>query len=156
MTESNVIAGAEAIFLPGNSTGILVCHGFNGTPQSVEYLVNGFASYGYTVYAPRLKGHGTTIGEMEEATYQDWTSNLHEAYLLLKQTCRHIFVIGQSMGGALTLDLATKEACDGVLTINAALSVPEYEALAHQLEPRCVAEGKPDVKDTQATEITYE
>jgi carboxylesterase len=93
---------------------------------------------------------------MEEATYHDWISNLNDAYLLLKKTCRHIFVIGQSMGGALALHLASKEAFDGVLTINAALSVPGYEAFANQVEPRFIAEGKPDVKDLQATEITYE
>ena len=156
MAESKVISGAEAIFLSGNSTGILISHGFNGTPQSVKYLAEEFAKYGYTVYAPRLKGHGTTIQEMEEATYQDWIADLQEAYLLLKQTCHHIFVIGQSMGGALALDLATKTVVDGVLTINAALSVPEYEALAHQSTPRYIAEGKPDIKDTEATEITYE
>ncbi len=156
MAESNVILGTEAIFLQGNSTGILICHGFNGTPQSVKHLAEGFAKYGYTIYAPRLKGHGTTILEMEEASYQDWISDLHEAYLLLKQTCHHIFVIGQSMGGALALELATKETLDGVLTINAALSVPEYEALAHKSEPRFILEGRPDIKDTVATEITYE
>lgn len=156
MAKSNIIPGAEAVFIPGNSTGILICHGFNGTPQSVKYLVEGLAQCGYTVYAPRLKGHGTTIHEMEEAAYEDWTTNLHEAYLLLKQTCQHIFVIGQSMGGALALELATKETCNGVLPINAALSVPEYEAYAHQLEPRFIKEGTPDINDAQATEITYE
>lgn len=156
MAESNVIPGTEAIFLNGNSTGILICHGFNGTPQSMRYLAEGFAQYGYTVYAPRLKGHGTTILEMEKAAYQDWISNLHEALLLLKQSCKHIFVIGQSMGGALAIDLATKETVDGILTINAALSVPEYESFAQKLEPRFIAEGKPDIKDAKATEITYE
>jgi carboxylesterase len=156
MAEANVISGAEAIFLPGNSIGILISHGFNGTPQSVQYLAYEFAKYGYTVYAPRLKGHGTTIEEMEKTTYQDWIADIQEAYLLLKQTCHHIFVMGQSMGGALALDLATKAAIDGVLTINAALSVPEYEALARQSAPRFITEGKPDIKDAEATEITYE
>ena len=156
MAESNAIPGTEAIFLKGNSTGILICHGFNGTPQSVSYLAKGLAKYGYTVYAPRLKGHGTSILEMEEATYLDWISNLNEAYLQLKQTCRHIFVIGQSMGGALALNLATKVNLSGILTINAALSVPEYEAYEKKSEPKFIEEGKPDIKDTKATEITYE
>lgn len=156
MIETNVIPGAESFFLPGCSTGILLCHGFNGTPQSMRYLGEGFAKHGYTVYAPRLKGHGTTIHDMEEATYHDWISNLTEAYLLLKQTCHHIFVIGQSMGGALALDLASKGTCDGVLTINAALSVPEYEKFDHKKESKFIEEGTPDIKDSQAKEITYE
>ncbi|AZV41010.1 alpha/beta hydrolase [Peribacillus asahii] len=156
MTKLYVRSGAESFFLPGNSTGILICHGFNGTPQSVRYLGEEFAAHGYTVYAPRLTGHGTHVNEMEEATYLDWIDDLHEAYLLLKQTCHSIFVIGQSMGGALALHLATKETFDGVLTINAALSVPEYEVLANQVQPRFITEGKPDIKDPEAAEITYE
>lgn len=156
MTGIDVIKGAESFFLPGGSIGILICHGFNATPQSVRYLGEGFSQYGYTVYAPRLTGHGTSIHDMETATYHDWMANVTNAYLLLKQTCRHVFVIGQSMGGALVLDLASKVSCDGVLTINAALSVPEYEKLAHQTEPKFIAEGTPDINDTQATEIIYE
>lgn len=155
MTTTNVIKGAESFFIPGNSTGILVCHGFNGTPQSVQYLAEGLAAHGFTVYAPRLKGHGTTVLEMEKATHQNWMTNIHEAYLKLKQTCHHVFVMGQSMGGALALHLASEVALDGILTINAALSVPEYEAYAKKNTPRFMPEGKPDVKDTQVSEITY-
>ena len=46
MTAAMVIPGAESFFLPGNSIGILICHGFNGTPQSVRYLGEKFAAKG--------------------------------------------------------------------------------------------------------------
>ncbi|SIS09122.1 alpha/beta hydrolase [Peribacillus simplex] len=156
MTAAMVIPGAESFFLPGNSIGILICHGFNGTPQSVRYLGEKFAAKGFTVFAPRLAGHGTDEYEMETSHYQEWIQDVEMAYAKLKRTCTHVFAIGQSMGGALVLDLATKVACDGILTINAALQVPEYEKYRNQSVPRFVPEGKPDIKDDTTKEITYD
>ena len=110
----------------------------------------------YTVFAPRLAGHGTDEYEMETSHYQEWIQDVEMAYAKLKRTCTHVFAIGQSMGGALVLDLATKVACDGILTINAALQVPEYEIYRNQSVPRFIPEGKPDIKDDTAKEITYD
>ncbi|RFU61055.1 alpha/beta hydrolase [Peribacillus glennii] len=155
MNNTTVIPGAESYYLEGNSTGILICHGFNGTPQSVEYLGRKFAEHGFTVNSIRLKGHGTTLEEMESCNYHDWIKDVEDGFLLLKQTCSKVFVIGQSMGGALALDLAGKVDCDGVMTINAALNVPDYEHYRHLTAPRFIPEGKPDIKDPDAVEITY-
>lgn len=156
MTAAKVIPGAESFFYPGNSIGILICHGFNGTPQSVRYIGESLAAKGFTVYAPRLQGHGTDEFEMEMTHYQDWIQNIETAYRKLKQTCTHVFAIGQSMGGTLVLDLATKVPCDGILTINAALQVPEYNVHRNQSAPRFIAEGAPDIKDNNTSEITYD
>ncbi|MGE7763380.1 alpha/beta hydrolase [Peribacillus sp. NPDC097895] len=156
MTAAKVIPGAESFFLPGNSIGILICHGFNGTPQSVRYLGENFAAKGFTVFAPRLAGHGTDELEMETILYKEWIQDVEMAYAKLKRTCTHVFAIGQSMGGALILDLATKVACDGILTINAALQVPEYEVYRNQSDPRFIPEGKADIKDATTKEITYD
>ncbi|WP_235189307.1 carboxylesterase [Exiguobacterium sp. NG55] len=54
-----VIPGAGAFYYEGNEIGILLCHGFNGTPQSVQDVGIELMKQGFTVYAPRLKGHGT-------------------------------------------------------------------------------------------------
>ncbi|MDQ0220252.1 alpha/beta fold hydrolase [Peribacillus cavernae] len=156
MKESKVIPGAEAYFLSGNSVGILICHGFNGTPQSMQYLCERFAKHGFTVYSLRLKGHGTHEEEMESCCQDDWMKDVEDGYRLLKQTCRKVFVIGQSMGGALAFDLAGKVDCDGVIAINAALKVPDYEPYRHLSSPRFIPDGKPDIRNSEAVEITYQ
>lgn len=155
MNNANVIPGAESYLLKGNSIGILICHGFNGTPQSMEYLGRKFAEQGFTVYSFRLKGHGTHVDEMESCSCHDWIKDVENGYHLLKQTCSKVFVIGQSMGGALALDLAGKVDVEGVLTINAALKVPDYEHYRHLTVPRFIPDDKPDIKDPKAVEITY-
>jgi len=155
MSNSTIIFGAESFFIPGNQTGILLCHGFNGTPQSVAYIGECLAKAGFTVYAPLLKGHGTNEEDMETCSYQDWIQNIHDAYDTLKKTCSNIVVIGQSMGGALALTLAGSTACSGIITINAALEVPLYETFKYADAPRFILEGKPDINDPSAFEITY-
>ncbi len=153
-----VISGAESFFKKGNEIGVLISHGFIGTPQSVRFLGDYIASQGYTVFAPRLKGHGTHYKDMEQSTFKDWIQNLEEGYWLLKQHCSEIFIIGQSMGGTLALNLSSKYPdIRGLVLINAALtSIPSMEEYKHQSEPSYIPEGEPDIKAKDVYEITYD
>jgi carboxylesterase len=151
-----VLDGAESFFIKGNNIGILLSHGFVGTPQSIKYLGVKLSQVGYTVFAPRLTGHGTHYYDLENATHFDWISDLETGYQFLKERCSTIFVMGQSMGGALALWLADKyENIDGVITINAALRIPDYEYLGGKTSPRFLPEGSPDIRLKGVDEITY-
>ncbi|WP_042349968.1 alpha/beta hydrolase [Bacillus massiliigorillae] len=152
----SVIQGAEELYFEGNDIGVLISHGFMGTPQSVEYLGDRLAQFGYTVMAPRLKGHGTHHFDLENCNHEDWFASLEEGYKKLQQKCSTIFVIGQSMGGALALRLVNKyPSINGVIVVNAALSLPAYEVFKGVTEPRFIDEGEPDIKDQTVHEITY-
>lgn len=152
-----VLPGAESFYFKGNEIGILISHGFVGTPQSVSYLGEYLASEGFTVYGVRLKGHGTHYEDMERCSYQDWIQSIEDGYHFLQQHCRDIFVIGQSMGGTLTLNLSQKyKDIKGILLINAAInSIPPMEKYKHNDTFRFVDEGKPDIKAKNVYEITY-
>lgn len=152
-----ILSGAESFFFKGNHIGILISHGFIGTPQSVQFLGEYIASQGYTVYAVRLKGHGTHYEDMERCTYHDWIQSLEEGYRFLQQHCQDIFILGQSMGGTLTMQLASKyPKIKGVMLINAAMTtIPVMEEFKHKQEPRFIDEGAPDIKADDVFEITY-
>lgn len=150
-----VIPGADSFYIKGNEIGILLIHGFVGTPQSVKFVGNQLAEKGFTVYAPRLKGHGTHSKELEATTFNEWLTELEHAYYKLKSVCSHVFIAGQSMGGVLSLILANKVNPAGVITINAAFFVPGYELYKDEYDLKYVQEGKPDIKDDSVIEITY-
>ncbi|KAF0817334.1 MULTISPECIES: alpha/beta hydrolase [unclassified Cytobacillus] len=151
-----VLDGAESFYYEGNEIGILITHGFLGTPQSVRFLGESFAKLGYTVYAPRLKGHGTHYKDIENTTHEDWFAEAEKGYLFLKERCTSVFAAGQSMGGALTLWLANKyPEIAGIALMNAALRVPCYEYLKGKTNPRYLDEGAPDIKKEGVEEITY-
>ena len=38
MSDEQIMPGAEPFFFKGNDIGVLVCHGFTGTTQSMRYL----------------------------------------------------------------------------------------------------------------------
>jgi carboxylesterase len=151
-----VISGAEKFYFKGSEVGILVSHGFMGTPQSVRYIGERLAQYGYSVLAPRLKGHGTHYFDIETCTHEEWFQSLEQSYLELKQQCTNVFVVGQSMGGTLALWLARKyKDVNGVILINPALSLPALEYLKGETSPRFINEEKPDIKAKDVYEITY-
>jgi carboxylesterase len=152
-----VIKGAAKFYIKGSKIGILISHGFVGTPQSVRYLGERLAEYGYSVLAQRLNGHGTHYYDLENCTHQDWFESLERGYQELKQQCNSIFVMGQSMGGTLALWLAHKyRDIKGIILINAALTIPSFEHLQGKTKPRFIDEGDPDIKAKDVCEITYQ
>jgi carboxylesterase len=93
---------------PGNDVGILLVHGFTGSPSETRPLGQYLAQQGYTVAGLLLPGHGTTWQDLNKCKWQDWAGAVEQAYLKLKDRCRQAFVVGVSLGGLLTLHLAER------------------------------------------------
>ena len=79
-----VLEGAEEFFYEGNHVGVLVIHGFTGSTQSMHYLGERFAEAGFTVFGPRLTGHGTAPEDMERASYEDWMKDVEKGLSKLR------------------------------------------------------------------------
>lgn len=75
MALDSVIAGAEAFAFEGGETGILVCHGFTGSPFSMRPLGEACHRSGLTVVGPRLAGHGTSPEDMARTGARDWIAS---------------------------------------------------------------------------------
>lgn len=99
---------ADAFDLVGDEddVGVVLVHGFTGSPYEVRYLGEQLARAGFTVRAPLLPGHGTTLAELDATTWQDWTEAVERAVDSMRVRCRKIAVVGQSLGGLLALHLA--------------------------------------------------
>ncbi|MEO7058353.1 MAG: alpha/beta fold hydrolase [Lapillicoccus sp.] len=102
----SVLPGAEAYASDGNDIGVLVCHGYTGSPQSMRPWAEHLASAGYTVRLPLLPGHGTTWQEMGRTRWPDWYAAVETDFRELHERCRLVFVVGLSMGGLLATKLA--------------------------------------------------
>jgi carboxylesterase len=93
---------------PGNSVGVLLIHGFTGSPSEVRPMGQYLAGQGYTVVGPLMPGHGTAWQDMARRKWQEWADAVERAYLGLEGRCRIVFVGGGSMGGLLTLYVAER------------------------------------------------
>jgi carboxylesterase len=158
VTESYpVMKEAEPFYFQGNDVGVLVQHGFTGTTQSMRELGEHLAQCGFTVYGPRLKGHGTHYEDMERTTYEDWIASSEAGYLMLREKCSRVFVVGLSMGGTLALHLAHKyPEIRGIVLINAALFIEGLEKVAQIEEPRFLDAIGSDIKAPGVKELAYE
>lgn len=108
-------------YLEGSNEGCLLIHGFTSTPAELRELGEALSVEGYSVLGVKLKGHGTTIEDMEQCTYEDWIQSSIEAYNQLKLNCDVIYVIGHSMGALLALQLAANNPVRKVIALAPAL-----------------------------------
>ncbi len=116
--------GAHAWSFDGDGPiGVLLLHGFTGSPASMRPWGEALAAHGWTVRVPRLPGHGTRWQDMNITTWEDWYSEAERNLRDLQGRCSRIFVCGLSMGGALTLRLAERHGDDiaGIVLVNPAV-----------------------------------
>lgn len=118
-----ILDGAEPFILSGGKRGVLLVHGFTGTPAEMFLLGKHLNKQGYTVLAPRLCGHGTNLAEMATTDWVNWYHSVCDGYYLLKSICEEIDVVGLSMGGILSLKLAMEYEVNRVVTLSAPIHI---------------------------------
>lgn len=127
----DILEGAEPQSWSGDNHGVLVLHGFTGSPHSVRPWAQAFANAGYTVELPLLPGHGTTVEDMIATSWTDWSAAAEDAYQRLAEQCDLVMVAGLSMGGTLTAWLAARHPeIVGIELVNpAVMPQPEMEEM---------------------------
>ena len=95
-------------FWPEGDVAVLCLHGFTATTVEVRKIASYLKNQGITTKGPLLPGHGTNPYEMNNTRWEDWLGAAEKALLELMQNYKKIFVLGESMGGLLTLHLAAK------------------------------------------------
>ncbi len=126
MTSStSIVPGAEPFSADGGPVGVLLSHGFTGSPASMVPWGRAMAERGHTVRVPLLPGHGTTWQQMNTTRWRDWYGALEREFLALRERSERVVVGGLSMGGALALRLAAMhpDDVDAVVVVNPALAM---------------------------------
>lgn len=115
----------------GRRIGVLLSHGFTGSPASVVPWGKHLAGLGYAVRVPLLPGHGTTWQEMTGTRYDDYYAVLEREFENLKARTDAVVVGGLSMGGCLALQLAERRAAEvsGVILVNPAVASTNKQLL---------------------------
>jgi len=152
--------GAEPFDSDGGPVGVLLSHGFTGSPASMRPWGEFLAARGHTVRVPRLPGHGTTWQDMNRTRWDDWYGELERALTDLRSRCDRLVVGGLSMGGALALRLAERhQDIAAVMVVNPAVASSRFDV---RLVPalKWVVPSMPgignDIKKTGADEIGYD
>ncbi|GAA1489598.1 alpha/beta hydrolase [Brachybacterium sacelli] len=142
--------------------GLLLCHGFTGTPQSIRPWAEDHAARGWAVELPLLPGHATTWQDLAAHRWQDWYHQVREAALELSARHGPIAVGGLSMGGSLALALGEDPELRGrvaaLVAANPGVTLPGAAGAAGLLAPllRTVPGIGSDVAREGAVEEAYE
>jgi carboxylesterase len=121
---------AEPFVFDGDATsprgriGVLLIHGFTGSPASTKPWGEYLAGKGYAVSVPLLPGHGTTWQEMNRTTWAHWTGEIERAFEALAVQVDSVFVCGLSMGGGLALRVSADhpDRVAGLVLVNPAVA----------------------------------
>ncbi len=156
-----VLPGAEAFHHDGDRTGVLLCHGFTGSPQSLRPWAEFLADAGLAVSLPRLPGHGTTWQDMATTRWEDWYAEADRALGELRANADEIFVMGLSMGACLALRLAELHgpAVGGLVLVNPSLTAETKLFLLAPVMKLVVPSLKgiaSDIKKPGVTELAYD
>lgn len=117
---SSIISTAEPFFFLGDrsKSACLLIHGFTGTPKEMRWMGEYLHDQGYTCLGVRLSGHATSPEDMIRSRYKDWVASVEDGYHLLRGITNHIFLIGLSMGGVLSLLMSTRLDVKGVVAMS--------------------------------------
>jgi carboxylesterase len=156
-----LMPGAEPFAHDGGRTGVLLCHGFTGSPHTLRPWAEYLAAAGLTVSLPRLPGHGTTWQEMARTRWEDWFAEVDRAFGDLQGRCGEIFVMGISMGGCLALRLAELRgnAIGGLVLVNPSVTADTKLFVLAPVLKLIVPSLKgiaSDIKKPGITEVSYD
>jgi carboxylesterase len=104
------IRDGDAFSLGSGERGVLVVHGFTGSPFEMRLLGEDLARRGFAVEGPQLAGHVGSTRDLALTGWRDWYRSAVEALQKLRERVggKPVAVCGLSMGGLLTLEMARR------------------------------------------------
>ena len=120
----------RAYTLEAGPVGVLMLHGFLGTPVSSRPLAEYLTERGITVHCPLLPGHGDLPNKLYKVPRQAWIDEAKKGYEFVNQRCDEVFLMGHSMGTVLCAQLASQHHdIQGLVMLAPAYDVPDKRLL---------------------------
>lgn len=112
--------------------GILLVHGFTGSPAGMRPWGEYLNQLGYTVTVALLPGHGTVAQDLNHVKWQEWPAKIESDLNALMQSCEKVFLAGLSMGGGVCLNVSARYSnqLSGLILVNPMIHV---KFVPHQL-----------------------
>lgn len=118
MNGINAFEGVEHqpfLFEGTSDHAVLLVHGFPGSAKEMRPLAEAIKALGWTAKGVLLPGFGPEIETIEQKSHVDWENHVDTALLELKKTHTTVVIIGNSMGGALSIQAVARHHADGLI-----------------------------------------
>ena len=122
---------AQPFDFPEGDHGVLLIHGFTGSPAHMRLMGERLREKGFAVRGILLPGHGETPEALKNAAWQDWLLACRQAARDMRAKYRRFTAAGLSMGGCLALLIAEQMQADACVAIAAPMkTVNRFRAFA--------------------------
>jgi carboxylesterase len=141
--------------------GVLLVHGFTGSPASMRPWAAYLNDLGYSVSVPLLPGHGTKPEDLNRVHWREWSQKVETELDVLRKSCQKVFIAGLSMGGGTALNVATRRSGEiaGIILVNPMIHVafvgPEIAYFLSRFQKLRKSVGD-DIKMKGVTEWGYD
>lgn len=110
------------LFLKGGDKAVIIFHGYIGSPDDVAPLAKELNNRGFTVYVPRLPGHGTSGDDFLTVDGKDWLRKAFDTYAEFNGKYKKIVIAGFSLGGLLAIITASVFSPDALVLLAPAVT----------------------------------
>jgi carboxylesterase len=141
--------------------GVLLVHGFTGSPAAVRPWAQYLHNRGYSVKVPLLPGHGTEPKDLNAIKWEEWPAKVESELQSLLLTCEKVFLVGFSMGGTTSLNVAARysDQLTGLILVNPMIHLrfvtPQLAWLVSRFRKFRTSVGD-DIKRPGVTELGYD
>ncbi len=138
-----------------SEVGVLCLHGLTGTPYEVRSLAEAFAAEGLRAVGPALPGHNTTPEALAAVpSWNHWVDAARGELRDLAARHRKVFIAGLSLGGLVSLLVASERAVDALVVVGVPLRlplpIPWLVPFAKRVVPFSRKDGGSDIQDPAA------
>ena len=105
--------------------GLVLVHGFTGSPPSMRPWGEFLLSKGYSVRVPLLPGHGHKVEDLNKTKWEEWPAKVEFEVGEISKNCDTVILIGLSMGGGTVLHVAENlgDRIAGLILVNPMIHV---------------------------------
>ncbi|MBW2976365.1 alpha/beta fold hydrolase [Candidatus Woesearchaeota archaeon] len=112
-------------FIKKGKKACLLIHGLTSSTQEIEELALFLSKKNFTVIAPLLKGHNTSIEDLNKTDWHNWFDSVIRAYKKIEKS-KKIFVVGISIGAILALHLARHKKTNALVLLAPAVFYKDW------------------------------
>lgn len=121
--------GAEPFSYGNGSVGVMMIHGYTGSPDEVRSMGKFLSQAGYIADGILLAHHGGTPAELFNIGWEEWVASAERDFHHLQQRCPQVIVAGFSMGALVALHLAARYPVAGLILMAPALRLRHEQQL---------------------------
>jgi carboxylesterase len=127
----------------GGQIGVLMLHGFMGSPGELRPLAYALVEAGCSVRAPLLPGFGADLPRLARTNWREWVEAATSAWEALSAAFSQCVLIGFSMGGGIATHVAASISPDRLVLIAPFWKMADPRARVLPLVKHVMPEFKP-------------